>query len=204
MADNKYQRGKIYMITSPHTEEIYIGSTCEPTLARRLAKHVMSYKLYQEGKSCYYTSYKILEAGDYEISLIDGEMYCDTKQELQKWEQMYINEYPNCVNQCKAYVGLSEKEYKAKYYQDNIEKAKAQHVEYRATHQAEIKDYSKRHYTENKQHKIDYQRRYVQENRAQIAAKRAEVIQCECGSQYTRLHKNRHYQTKKHLNAITA
>jgi hypothetical protein len=42
--DNKYQRGKIYKICSPHTEQIYIGSTTEKTLANRLAKHCAEYQ----------------------------------------------------------------------------------------------------------------------------------------------------------------
>ena len=33
-----YQLGKIYKIVDNTNGNIYIGSTCEPTLARRLAK----------------------------------------------------------------------------------------------------------------------------------------------------------------------
>ena len=39
-----YSKGKIYKIVCNNTGLIYIGSTCEPTLARRLAKHVGNYK----------------------------------------------------------------------------------------------------------------------------------------------------------------
>ena len=38
-----YQDGKIYKIVFNITDECYIGSTCEPTVARRLAGHVKSY-----------------------------------------------------------------------------------------------------------------------------------------------------------------
>jgi predicted GIY-YIG superfamily endonuclease len=54
---NKYQQGKIYKIVCNETGDIYIGSTIEPTLARRLAKHVAKYKFWlktQNYKLCYF------------------------------------------------------------------------------------------------------------------------------------------------------
>ena len=41
-----YQNGKIYQIIDNTNNNIYIGSTCEPTLARRLSGHVRKYKSY--------------------------------------------------------------------------------------------------------------------------------------------------------------
>ena len=35
-----YQLGKIYKIVDLDSNKCYVGSTCEPTLARRLANHV--------------------------------------------------------------------------------------------------------------------------------------------------------------------
>ena len=34
-----FNNGKIYKLVSVHTPKCYIGSTCEPTLAKRKAKH---------------------------------------------------------------------------------------------------------------------------------------------------------------------
>jgi hypothetical protein len=45
-----YQNGKIYRIDCLSTGEVYIGSTCQPTLAKRLAEHVSSFKHWKEGK----------------------------------------------------------------------------------------------------------------------------------------------------------
>ena len=45
-----YQDGKIYTIVCNITDECYIGSTTEPTLARRLAGHVNNYKVWKSGK----------------------------------------------------------------------------------------------------------------------------------------------------------
>ncbi|RZJ99361.1 MAG: hypothetical protein EOO43_26640 [Flavobacterium sp.] len=63
-----YADGKIYKIIDNTNGNIYIGSTAEPTLARRLAKHKSDYKRYLEGKSRYVTSsFGILDNEDYSL-----------------------------------------------------------------------------------------------------------------------------------------
>jgi hypothetical protein len=76
-----YSNGKNYKIICNITNECYIGSTCEPILARRLAGHVANYKSYLKGKGNNVTSFKIIANGNYNIVLI--ELFpCDTKDEL--------------------------------------------------------------------------------------------------------------------------
>ena len=65
-----YSNGKIYKIICHKTGLVYIGSTCEPTLARRLAGHVGTYKRSLKGNKPHLTSFKVLENGAYEIVLI--------------------------------------------------------------------------------------------------------------------------------------
>ena len=62
-----YQDGKIYKIVCNITDECYIGSTIEPTLARRLAGHVDGYKRWKAGKGKKTTSFDIIDRGDYHI-----------------------------------------------------------------------------------------------------------------------------------------
>ena len=45
-----YNLAKIYKIVCNITGQQYIGSTCEPALARRLAGHVRSFKQFKNGK----------------------------------------------------------------------------------------------------------------------------------------------------------
>ena len=45
-----YQLGKIYKIVAG--DLMYIGSTCEPTLSRRLTNHVCDYKSWKNNKKC--------------------------------------------------------------------------------------------------------------------------------------------------------
>jgi hypothetical protein len=91
-----YQLGKIYKIVCNKTGLIYVGSTCEPTLARRLAKHKADYNYYLKGNRGYITSFKILDNGDSDIVLLEN-CPCENKDELHKRERYYI-ENLECVN----------------------------------------------------------------------------------------------------------
>ena len=59
-----YANGKIYKITSG--DLTYIGSTCEPTLARRLAGHIQGYRQWKNGKYGKTSSFQVFETGNYE------------------------------------------------------------------------------------------------------------------------------------------
>ena len=106
-----YQQGKIYKSECNVTGKVYIGSTCEPILARRLTKHVGNYRCYLKGTSNYISSFKIFENGDYCIVLLE-KYPCDTKDELLARERYHTNNI-DCVNKIKdqgMYNELGEKE----------------------------------------------------------------------------------------------
>ena len=56
-----YSLGKIYKLIDNTTEQCYIGSTCEPILARRLAGHVRKYKSHLNEKQNYVSSFEIIK-----------------------------------------------------------------------------------------------------------------------------------------------
>jgi hypothetical protein len=122
-----YSNGKNYKIICNITNECYIGSTCEPILARRLAGHVANYKSYLKGKGNNVTSFKIIANGNYNIVLI--ELFpCDTKDELYSRESHYTQTV-QCVNKIKN-QGLNNALGKMEY----------------------IKQYSKQYNVDNKEH----------------------------------------------------
>ena len=91
-----YNQGKIYKIVDNTNGNIYVGSTCEATLAKRLAKHIETFKSYKQGKSSYMSSYKIIQNGNYDIVLL--ELYpCESRDQLHSRERYYI-ETLNCIN----------------------------------------------------------------------------------------------------------
>jgi hypothetical protein len=190
MEENRYSRGKIYKIVDNTNGNIYVGSTTEPTVARRLATHRSNYKSYLDGKCQYMSSYKILENGDFDIVLVEN-CPCDTKDELFKRERHYI-ETLDCVN--KNIPGRTKKE----WYNEN----------------KDVKlDRAKKYYTENKEKVLEYQNKFRLENKESIAkykkdyfgknkAHLCQKLLCECGKNYTIGHKKRHEKTNRHQNYL--
>jgi len=74
-------KGKIYKLTSPNTDKVYIGSTIR-TLNKRLTSHIRDWKL--KRKDC--GSTYILEKGDYKIELLE-EVQVDSRKDLTKFEK---------------------------------------------------------------------------------------------------------------------
>ena len=91
-----YKLGKIYRLECNETGLIYVGSTAEPTLAKRLTKHVGNYKHYLKGKARFCSSFNILANKNYVIILIE-KYPCSSRDELVARERYYTNEI-DCVN----------------------------------------------------------------------------------------------------------
>ena len=114
MEMNKYQRGKIYKIVDNTTDNIYIGSTCEPTLARRLSGHVRDYKRYLNGKYHYVSSFDIISKANYDIVLVEL-FSCQTKDELLARERHYKDTL-DCVNKNRPIISNIERKEQLKNY----------------------------------------------------------------------------------------
>lgn len=141
-----YSKAKIYKIWSPSNPElVYIGSTCEPTLARRMSGHRTNYRGYLNGKGNYVTSFRVLECKDARIDLIKS-VECKCKDELRCIEGKYIQEM-NCVNRCVA--GRTHKQ----WYVDNKERIEARDKKYYVNNKEKIKERNKK-WKENNKEKV--------------------------------------------------
>ena len=127
-----YQFGKIYKIIDNTNGNIYVGSTDEKTLARRLSTHKCDYKRFLEGKRRNVTSFQIFANNNYNIVLL--ELYpCDSKDELHARERFYI-ESLKCVN---IYIpGRTHKE----YIEVNKELVKQSQQKYRFNNKEKIRE----------------------------------------------------------------
>ena len=96
-----YSQGKIYKIVDNTTDNIYIGSSCQNQLRKRLQQHVSDYKRYIEGKKGNCTSFDIIKNGNYDIILIE-EYPCMNKMQLHKRES-YKNWRNNNIEHIKQY-----------------------------------------------------------------------------------------------------
>ena len=108
-----YQNGKIYKIVDNTNGNVYIGSTTEKYLSRRLQGH-------RDQRDC--ICRRIIDNGDYHIELIET-WGCNNKDELHQREQYWMDN-TECINKKKAYQPLTRKEYKKQYRCDNREKIK--------------------------------------------------------------------------------
>ena len=94
-----YAFGKIYKIVCNKTGLVYVGSTCEPTLAHRLARHKQDYSKYLRGVRGLTASFKILENNDYDIVLLE-DVKCENRDQLFQRERYYQDLIPN-INKLK-------------------------------------------------------------------------------------------------------
>jgi hypothetical protein len=182
---SKYSQGKIYKLTSSHTDKVYIGSTTK-SLNDRFSAHKCHYKRWLKSQMDKITSYDLLQYTDVKIELIK-EFPCETRTELEKEEGKLILEN-NCVNRYVA--GRTKKEYD----DDNKDKYKIQRKEYRAVNKDKIKIQKKEYRAVNKDKIKERKKEYYQENKEKFKAK----CKCECGGKYTHVVKSRHLKSKKH------
>lgn len=218
--ENKYEKGKIYKIVDNTNGDIYIGSTIK-TLQKRLIAHKADYNSWLNGNdTSYYTSFEILKNNDYHIELLE-DYPCNSKKELEKKETEYIKNN-NCLNMKLPVRSLAE------YYEDNKERLKEEHRNYKLNNKQKVDEYnknyreknkiqveerSKKHYEENKEKIIMRSRKFYEENKDIIHQKQKiyreknklyEKITCECGAIVSKGYLTEHKKTKKHINYINS
>ena len=111
MSDNKYQKGKIYMITDVAYQERYYGSTIEPLTKRMIHHKHKFFHLDYEDKPFFRSVNYIFDKFGFEnckIELVEN-FPCNSKEELTKREGFYIQSN-DCVN--KHIAGRTKEEYK--------------------------------------------------------------------------------------------
>ena len=177
-----YKLGKIYQIIDYTNDNVYIGSTCEKTLARRLANHVNGYKAYLNGAKKYMSSFKILENDNYEVLLVEA-YACESKDQLHKREGFYIRNTPKCINKC--IMGRTRKQYNQDNKKIILEKAK-------------------QYYDEKKEIISEQRKQYYEDHKKEIKEYQKQKTICVCGSETTIYQKARHERTQKHKSFIEA
>ena len=71
------------------TNRVYVGSTCQPTVAHRPKSHVQDNKRHKLGKRACVTAHSILDTGDYRCTLI-CKFPCGSKDELTAHEAIWM------------------------------------------------------------------------------------------------------------------
>jgi hypothetical protein len=168
-----YENGKIYKIVDKNGDIIYVGST-KRTLKRRWSSHY-------------------LKCDEYNILLIEN-YSCESKRELEKYEQKFIDLYNEMglINQKKAYRTEEElKEYKKELAKSD--KYKEYHKKYQQTdkykesqkkyYQSEKGKENQKKYEQSDKRK-EYKKKYEQsdkckEYRKEYSKKKANCPHCD-------------------------
>ena len=163
-----YEHSKIYRIFSPSLNLCYYGSTTQ-TLEVRLAKHIMDYYCYNKDskKYSYYSSFKVIECGDYKIELIE-EVKCANKRELERIEGRYQKEN-ECVNM------LISGRTRAEYRNDNRAIIREKNRAYKLLNKDKIKIQNKLYNETHREQIIARKKLYYNANRDYINEKRREL-----------------------------
>jgi hypothetical protein len=170
--------GRVYVIRSPQTTDIYIGST-EKKLYERLSKHQTDYKRYLLDKMNYVSSFELLKYEDAYIELIyEGEFENTSALERKEGEYQRSME---CVN--KHIAGRTHKEWRE------------ENKEYKA-------EFLKKWRDENKEYIAEHNKQNYEKNKEQIAEKNKQKYTCDCGSILCVGSTFLHIKTKKHLEYI--
>ena len=86
--------GRLYRISAPSCELVYVGST-KSTLAARLGRHRCDHRGYLRGKYHYVSSFDVLEHPDATIDLWEESEFHDMQQ-FREREAYWIQRLPSC------------------------------------------------------------------------------------------------------------
>ena len=154
---SNYQNAKIYRIKSLHSDDEYIGSTCN-SLARRMTGHRDAFNKFKKGEGNYCSSYHLFEIGGEYIELIEI-FPCNTRQELFIKEGEHVKASLNNVN--KLIPGRTYQE----WYEANKHILSEKHKLYRETHKEQIKAKDKAYREEHKEKLNNYRATYTEAHR---------------------------------------
>jgi hypothetical protein len=89
--------GRIYRISAPTCDQVYVGSTRQ-TLSKRMTQHQYDMRRWQRGGYTYMTSFVLVGQPDVRIDLIEEEEFQDV-QHMRDREAYWIARLPS-VNRC--------------------------------------------------------------------------------------------------------
>lgn len=95
-------------------------------------------------------------------------------------------------------------EYQKQYAQENKEKIAESQKEYREKNKEKLSEQKKEYREAHKEEAAEANKVWCDANKEKLKNQRAEIINCECGSQYTFGNKNRHLKSNIHTTYINS
>lgn len=203
---NRYQQGKIYRVWNDVDDAIYVGSTCQPTLADRMRGHRSDSKRSRDQNMKLYQHFHAIGIEHFKIELLEA-YPCDSKDALLAREGHWVRELQPALNvripgRTQAqYRSDNQEQYRAycaQYQQDHRDELRASQAQYRQDHQEQYRAYCAQYYLNHRDELRASKAQYRQDHRDEINARQRQKRLCECGLEYTQQNKQRHLRTKKH------
>jgi hypothetical protein len=136
-------------------------------------------------------------------TLNSNKPYSKCKEEPKLYKKIWYEEKKDYILQ-KAKNNYEENkeqklEYQKQYALENKDKISDYQKDYRESNREKISEQKKIYREEHKDEAKIKQKEWREANKEKLKAKKSEVINCECGHQYTFGNKHRHLQSKIHL-----
>ena len=182
-----YDKAKIYQLVNDITDDVYIGSTCQP-LSKQMAEHRNSMKSKRDINVKLYQKMNEIGAENFRIELIK-ECPCENIDQLRAIEGKYIREMGTLNRQVAGRTSSDyKKEFKERYY--------PQKQTYRKNNREILNEKNREYYNERKDEICSKQRQKYNE---MTSVK----ITCEvCGGVHNKKNTPTHTRTKQHQEAL--
>ena len=178
-----YKNGRIYQILNTVTNDVYVGSTCQP-LSKRMAVHRENMNSKADQNRPLYLQMAAHGKDNFYIELLE-EFPCETKEQLNQRKFVYTRQIgtlnSRIIGRTPEEYRLKEQVRRQKYREENFERIKQTNQQYRESNQDKIK-------------------KYYEENKDRINAAKNAIITCECGWSHSKQMKARHLRSKAHIN----
>ena len=129
-----------------------------------------------------------------------------TKEEKEKQKQVWYEDNKDVIlEKMKEQYSENKSEIIEKvkqYAEQNKEKIAVTQKAYREEHKEQLSEQKKIYREAHKEEAAKAQKEWREANKEKLKEKKSQIIQCECGTQHTFANKNRHLQSKIHVEFI--
>ena len=144
----------------------------------------------------------------YWIETLNAKLNCNmpitTKEEKDKQKQDWYEENKDIIlEKAKEHYEENKEqkiEYQKQYAEQHKEEIAEKQKEYREKNKEKLSEQKKEYRAAHKEEASKVQKEWREANKEKLKNQRAEIINCECGNQYTFGNKHRHLQSKVHIN----
>ena len=186
-----YKNAKIYQLVNDITDDVYIGSTCQP-LSKRMAEHRTSMRSKRDSHLKLYQ--KMLEIGveHFNIYLIK-ETPCENKEQLRAIEGEYIRERGTLNGHI---AGRNMKTYGKEMRDIHREKYRERINSYTMNNKDKLSEYARDYYNDRKEEIKQKERdKYAEMTKIKLTC----VI---CGAKHNKKNTPLHLRSRRHQEAL--